>query len=100
MAQFIGRQCSAECGARFARDWRFCWAKPLIRFILVVRTASQLEVVRRRRATIRKRHHVVILEKASFGERPRVPAKAHLPSSRCQTVRFTAAGMWREPAFA
>jgi hypothetical protein len=55
-------------------------AKILLRFVRIVRATPQLQVVRRRRATIRKRDHMVELEKAAFNAATLNPYEGALPS--------------------
>jgi hypothetical protein len=52
-------------------------AEPLLRFVLVVGSTSELNVVDCGRAPVSKRDDVVKLEKAALGASARLPTKAH-----------------------
>jgi len=58
----------------------------------VVRAAPELQVLDARSAAGGERHHVMEFQNPVSGHRPSLPTNEQRPSSRAQTVRFTAAG--------
>jgi hypothetical protein len=73
--------------------WRH--AKPQIRLILVMRSATELQIAGRCLSARREGHEVVILEKSGFRASSLSPGESAAPAITLPYLRFTAAGTWR-----